>query len=82
MKLSEFILLDIDKKKSTVLHQGVLVGKRVHAGNMVFLFQLNNYYVETFCNVTTKAIEEYRVFDTTRLLLPYLDCISIKPLLD
>ena len=82
MRLSEFILLGIDEKKSAVLHQGVLIGKRLQAGDMVFLFQLENYYVETFCNAATKAIEEYRVFDTTLPLHPYLDSISLQSLFE
>lgn len=81
MKLSDFILLDEEKKTSTVLHMGVLVGKRREPSCMVFLFQLNGYYVETWCNAASKKVEEFRVFDSTELLQPYLDAISIRNLL-
>src|SRR5688500_13030196 len=50
MKLSEFILLNEAQKKKTVLHQGVLVAKRSRGECLVFLFQLDNYYVEAYCN--------------------------------
>jgi hypothetical protein len=50
MRLSEFILLNEDEKKSTVLHQGVFLAKRSSFDSMVFLFQLGSYYVEAYCN--------------------------------
>lgn len=82
MRLSEFILLKEEEKKLAVLHSGVLVGKRVNYKHMVFLFQLSNYYVETYCNLQDKNIEEYRVFDHTSLLMPYLERIPIGHLLN
>ena len=81
MKLSDFILLNEGEKKSVVLHQGILVGKRRSRETQIFLFQLNSYYVETFCNVSSKAVEEYRIFDGTECLSPYLETISLEGLL-
>ncbi|MFL5809607.1 MAG: hypothetical protein ACJ749_08800 [Flavisolibacter sp.] len=82
MKLSDFILLNEQDKKSALLHLGVLVGKRKNDVQRVFLFQLESYYVETFCNIDNKAIEEFRVFEDTNPLLPYLDMLSIDDLLN
>ena len=82
MKLSDFILLNEDEKKRTVLHKGVLIAKRDSFESMVFLFQMGSYYVEAFCNPANKAIEEYRVFDNISLLNPYLDSIPIDNLLN
>jgi hypothetical protein len=82
MRLSEFILLSEEEKKAVVLHNGVLLAKRDGEGCKVFLFGLDDYYVEMFCNMQNKRIEEYRVFDTTRLLLPYLQTISLDDLLE
>jgi hypothetical protein len=81
MQLSDFILLNADEKKSTVLHEGVLVAKRTNEDFMVFLFRLGNYYVEAYCNPANKAIEEYRAFDHITLLNPYLETIPIDHLL-
>ena len=80
MRLSDFILLSEDEKKLVVLHEGILVAKRSHYPYLVFLFQLDNYYVESFCNVQTKGIEEYRVFQNPVLLTPYLEAITIDDL--
>ena len=82
MRLSDFILLNEDEKKKTVLHKGVLIAKRDSFDSMVFLFQLGSYYVEAFCNPANKAIEEYRVFDNIDLLNPYLETIPIDGLLN
>lgn len=82
MKLSEFIALPEDHKRSTVLTEGVAIAKRELAGKLVFLFQLNEYYVETFCCCKSKDILEYRVFQNTKQLGPYLDAIEIDHLLN
>ena len=82
MRLSDFILLDADEKKTTVLHEGVLVGKRDRQQWKVFLFRMNDYYVETYCNKQNKAVEEYRVFDHTSLLQTYLNDIPLDDLLN
>jgi hypothetical protein len=82
MKLSEFILLDEVEKKHTVLHRGVLVAKRTQKSSFVFLFQLGAYYVETWCSIANRSVTEYRVFDSTAPLEPYLKEISLGHLLN
>ena len=49
MKLSEFIVLPKEEKRSAVLHQGVALAKWENRKEMVFLFQLPDFYVETYC---------------------------------
>ena len=82
MKLSEFILLNEEDKKWSVLHQGVLIAKRTIRDSMVFLFQLENYYIETYCNIANKTIEEYRVLPDMNALHPYLETIPIDDLIN
>lgn len=82
MRLSDFLLLEEKDKRHIVLHEGVLVAKRNSYNYLVFLFQMDRFYVETFCNLDNKAIEEYRVFDTTNALDPYLDGIALGNLLN
>jgi hypothetical protein len=82
MKLSEFILSDEAKMKTTVLHEGVLVAKRRNADCLVFLFQMDDYYVETYCDMNSKAVCEYRAFQNVNALKPYLETIEIEDLLD
>ena len=82
MKLSEFIGLPEDHKRSIVMLEGVAIAKRHLEGRLVFLFQLHEYYVETLCCNTSKEILEYRVFHNTKQLAPYLEEIRIDHLLD
>ena len=82
MELSDFILLNEEEKKLAVLHVGVLIGKRKDTSSVAFLFQVENFYVETFFNAHNKGIEEFRMFDQTTLLQPYLDHIRIDDLLN
>ena len=82
MRLSEFILLNEEEKKFIVLHEGILIAKRCVAPYLVFLFQMDGYYVESYCNVDNKAIEEYRMFQSPALLTPYLESIAIDDLLE
>ena len=82
MKLSHFILLNEEEKKSAVLHTGILIGKRNNFDHMIFLFQMGNYYVETFCNLESKKVEEYRAFENMKPLNPYLDVMAIEDLIN
>ena len=81
MKLSDFILLNKEEKNATVLHAGILIGKRVKNGNFVFLFQLDTFYVEMYCNIENKSVQEYRIFKETNQLAPYLESIVLDDLL-
>lgn len=82
MKLSDFILLNEEEKKQAVLHEGVLISKRAAPASFIFLFQVKNFYVEACFNPDNKDIEEFRMFDHTSLLQPYLDSICIDDLLN
>ncbi|RYY61168.1 MAG: hypothetical protein EOO05_07330 [Chitinophagaceae bacterium] len=82
MKLSEFIALPEDHKRATVLQEGVPIAKRHLDHRLVFLFQIQEYYVETFCCCKSKEILEYRVFQNTKQLAPYLDAIEIDNLIN
>ena len=82
MKLSEFILLTQQEKRSVLLQDGEPVARRYLLNKMVFLFQLPDYYVETFCCLDSKEIREFRIFHDTSYLAPYLEQISIDHLFE
>lgn len=82
MKLSDFILLNEEKKKQIVLHEGVLIGKRKSLASVIFLFQVQRFYVEAFFNTENKELKEFRMFEHTTPLQPYLDSIHIDDLLN
>jgi len=76
-------MLDEAEKKLILLHEGVLIARRKKVDCVVFLFHFGSYYVETYCNPEDQEIvEEYRVFDNTKWLTPYLESIQIDSLLE
>lgn len=77
MKLSEFLLLSEEEKKKIVLHDAILISKRKNEEEIIFLFQLNNFYIEAQCDYVNKSVIEYRVSNATRFIEPYLDSIHI-----
>lgn len=77
MKLSDFIALNHEDKKGILLHEGVLVAKRRTEDCILFLFHLENFYVESMYHVNTKALAEVRAFISDELLQPYLESISL-----
>ena len=81
MKLSDFILLTEEEKKMLLLHKGVLVAKRRDCNYIVFLFQLDAFYVEMYGRPEDKVVQEYRAFEGTWMLHPYLESIPIDGLL-
>ena len=67
--------------KSVVLHDGVLVAKRKISDGLVFLFQVNDFYVETYCSLEQKRVLEYRAFCNLHALDPYLENIVLDDLI-
>jgi hypothetical protein len=82
MKLSEFILLNEGEKKCTVMNNAVALAQRTYPDVIVFLFQLDSYYVEAYCNKANNTIDEYRVLPDTNSIRHYLDAIPINDLLN
>ena len=82
MKLSEFILLNEGDKKCTVMNNAVALAQRNYPDVIIFLFQLDNYYIEAYCNRDNRAIEEYRVLPDTNAISHYLEAIPINDLIN
>ncbi|AEV99764.1 hypothetical protein A4D02_26245 [Niastella koreensis] len=82
MKLSEFILLSEEDKKFAVMKNAVALAQISFPEITIFLFQLDSYYIEAYCNKTSKAIEEYRVLPNADSISHYLEAIPIDDLLN
>ncbi len=82
MKLSEFILLNEADKKCVIMNEAVALAQRTYRDTIIFLFQLENYYVEAYCNAADKSIEEYCVLPDTNAICHYLQAIPIDELLN
>lgn len=82
MKLSEFIVLDVAEKKRAVMNNAVVLATRTSPGQVVFLFQIEDYYVEAYCNEADKSVEEYCILPDTNAIRHYLEFIKIDDLLN
>ena len=82
MKLSEFILLDEADKRQAIMNKAVPLAQRTHQDMIIFLFQLENYYVEAYCSNANKSIVEYCILPDTNAICHYLEAISIDELLN
>lgn len=82
MKLSEFIVMDEAGKKNAVMNNGVALATRTAPGLIIFLFQVDDYYVEAYCNITSNKVEEYCVLPGVNSIGHYLDAMPIDDLLN
>ena len=57
MKLSEFMLLDEAGKRITVINNGIPLASITNPGFIIFLFQMENFYVETTATRPTTALK-------------------------
>lgn len=80
MKLSDFNLLDEIKQAETLLNYGVLVAERIYKNFTIFLYQVNQFYVEVYYHNTFSMIQGFRGFETGNALEPYLEQIDITSL--
>jgi hypothetical protein len=78
MNVQEFRSLEETEKAVTLINNGVLVGKRVMQSYLVFLYQLDSFYVEILYNNQTNFVYRFRAFENTDLLEPYLSRIDIS----
>jgi hypothetical protein len=78
MKVQEFKSLDETEKAIVLINKGVLVGKRMIQSYLVFLYQLDSFYVEILYNKQTNFVYKFKAFENTELLEPYLSKIDIS----
>lgn len=80
MTLHDFKALDDFQKATALVDEGVLIGKRDLLFYLVFLYQVEGFYVEVLYNIKSKKVHKFRAFENTELLDPYLSKIDISEL--
>lgn len=70
MRLSEFIVLTQEEKRLTVVNEGVPLAKKELSEEMIFLFRLPGFFVETHFSKQTKEIQQYLMFRDSPELTP------------
>jgi hypothetical protein len=78
MKVQEFRSLDETEKAVALINNGVLVGKRTMQSFLIFLYQLDNFYVEILYNKQTNFVYKFKAFENTELLEPYISRIDLS----
>jgi hypothetical protein len=77
MTLTDFLALDY-KGKHRATSDGVCIGGRTEEGYIVLLYQLCSFYIEVFYQKEYNFISEFKAFDDTELLEPYLKKIELS----
>jgi hypothetical protein len=80
MKLTDFNLLDEIAQAEALLNYGVLVAERLYKEFTIFLYQVNQFYVEVYYHNKFTMIQGFRGFESTAALEPYLEEIDITSL--
>jgi hypothetical protein len=80
MTLHDFKTLDDLQKATILVDDGVLLGKRDLLFYLVFLYQVEGFYVEVLYSIKSKKVHKFRAFENVELLEPYLSKIDISDL--
>lgn len=67
-----------DEEQQLALREAVLIADREDEENTIYLFQLENFYVEVYCHKRYPQFGKYVSFDTTEGLEPYLENIKLE----
>lgn len=76
MNLEQFESLDLYEKMEAVL-KAVFLADRLTENHYVRLYHLDNFYVEVYFDDGTHLIDNFRSFNQTMFVLPYLEDLKI-----
>ena len=78
--LYEFNSLTKKEKAEALCEYAVYLLERPDPVFRIALYQVHNFYVEVKYDMVRNAIAEFQLFNTTKLLEPYLSQIDISSL--
>lgn len=81
MTLYDFILLAPEQQADATWKRGSFIAVGDKGSMKVLLYQLDSFYVEVYYNCEKGKIEEFRCFDSTYYLEPYLAAIDLSELM-
>ena len=82
MTLDEFTLLNETKQAETLLARGIFLTERLYKNFTIFLYQVDDFYVEVYHNLRFNVMQGMRSFQDDDALQPYLETIDISCLLN
>jgi len=80
MTLQQFMSLPGEVQMNTISNNGVYLGKRKAGNHVVFLYQIDSFYIEVFYHRQKNKVTKLRSFRSTAILEPYLRQVSLKHL--
>ncbi|HYC27657.1 MAG TPA: hypothetical protein VEB42_02560 [Chitinophagaceae bacterium] len=80
MTLDQFSLLNESSQAEVLIDRGVLLTERQYKNFTIFLYQVDNFYVEVYFNLRFSVMQGMRCFQDDEALEPYLDSIDITAL--
>jgi hypothetical protein len=78
MTVTDFSYLDETKQAEALLARGIFLTERLYKNFIIFLYQLDNFYVEVYHNLKYNVMQGMRSFEDDEALEPYLDTIDIS----
>ena len=78
MTSAEFSLLPEKKQTEILLEKGVFVAERMYKNFTIFLYQVDQFYVELYHNLRYNVIQGMRSFEDQEALEPFLREIDIS----
>lgn len=78
MTSAEFSLLTETKQTEILLEKGVFVAERMYKNFTIFLYQVDQFYVELYHNLRYNVIQGMRSFEDQEALEPFLREIDIS----
>ena len=82
MTLDEFTLLNETRQAETLLARGIFLTERLYKNFTIFLYQVDDFYVEVYHNLRFNVMQGMRSFKDDEALQPYLETIDISCLLN
>ena len=78
MTLDQFTDLTETRQAETLLERGIFLADRLYKNFSIFLYQLDNFYVEVYHNLRFDVMQGMRCFEDEEALQPYLESIDIS----
>lgn len=78
MTVTDFTYLDETQQAEALLARGIFLTERLYKNFIIFLYQLDNFYVEVYHNLKFNVMQGMRSFEDDEALEPYLDTIDIS----
>ena len=78
MTLTEFSSLDESRQAEALIEGGVFLTERMYKNFSIFLYQLDDFYVEIYHNLKYNVMQGMRSFQDDEELEPFLESIDIS----